>query len=45
MPVSETRFFLKESNTEVVFVTDDKGKVTHMLYRLHGQELRVRKIR
>ena len=44
-PTSETRFVIREAEAEVNFVSDEQGRVTHLLLRLNGEEMRARRIR
>jgi hypothetical protein len=44
-PESETAFFYRGSNASVIFHKDTAGKVTHMVFRDQGQEIRARKIK
>jgi CubicO group peptidase (beta-lactamase class C family) len=44
-PASETRFVVKEINAEVDFFKDSQGRVTHLILRLNGEEMRGRKTR
>ena len=42
--LGETRFVVKEATAEVNFFKDEQGRVTHLILRLNGDELRGRKI-
>jgi hypothetical protein len=42
---SETRFVVKEVNAEVNFFKDEQGRITHLILRLNGEEMRGRKIK
>jgi len=44
-PASETRFVVKEANAEVDFFKDGQGRVTHLILRFNGEEMRGRKIK
>jgi CubicO group peptidase (beta-lactamase class C family) len=44
-PASETRFVVREANAEVNFFKDAQGRVTHLILRLNGEEMRGRKIK
>ena len=44
-PGSETRFTVKEANAEVNFFKDEQGRVTYLILRLNGDDMRGRKIR
>lgn len=44
-PTSEIRFVVKEANAEVNFFKDSQGRVTHLILRLNGEEMRGRKIK
>jgi len=41
---SETKFFRKESGTEIVFVKDGSGRVTEMVFNSSAQEIRLKKL-
>lgn len=45
VPVSESEFSVTNVNAKVRFVKDDKGKVTHMVVNLNGQEIQGKKVR
>jgi hypothetical protein len=46
VPLSETHFFAKESETEISFVKNDKGQVTDAVLRLGScQDSKARKIK
>ena len=47
LPASETTFFTKWDKEEMVFVRDDKGNVTHIVFRNNnnGKEFKVMKIK
>ncbi|MBC8031205.1 MAG: DUF4440 domain-containing protein [Pyrinomonadaceae bacterium] len=46
LPESEITFFVKGQGSQVIFVKDEKGQVTHLVARQSdGQELKVKKIR
>ncbi len=46
LPRSKDTFFVQEfENTEITFVRDDSGKVTHQLSRTNGQEMSARKLK
>ena len=46
LPESETSFFSKGDTVKTIFVRDEKGQVTHIIYRSpDGQEIKVKKIR
>lgn len=44
-PESETRFFRKDVDVEVTFVKDETGRVTHLIFRQDGQELRAKRVK
>lgn len=44
LPESETTFFYRGSNASVIFHKDTTGKVTHMIFKDQGQEVRAKKI-
>lgn len=44
-PESETTFFYRGSNASVIFHKDTKGKVTHMVLKDQGQEIRAKRIK
>ena len=44
-PASETRFVVKEANAEVNFFKDEQGRVTHLILRFNGEEMRGKKIK
>jgi ketosteroid isomerase-like protein len=44
-PESETTFFYRGSNASVIFHKDTTGKVTHMVFKDQGQEIRAKKIK
>ncbi len=44
-PASETRFVVKEANAEVNFFKEEQGRITHLIVRLNGDEMRGRKIK
>jgi len=44
-PESETRFFRKDVDLEILFVKDEKGQVTHLTFFQEGQEFRAKKIK
>ncbi len=41
---SESEFFVKGKNFQLMFVRDRKGQVTHALLRLNGVEVRAQRI-
>ena len=43
-PESETTFFRKDANVEVIFVRGEGGRVTHLLFRQDEQELRANRV-
>jgi ketosteroid isomerase-like protein len=45
LPESETTFFYRGSNASVIFHKETTGKVTHMILKEQGQELRAKKIK
>ena len=45
LPESETTFFYRGSNTSMIFHKDTTGKVTHMVFKDQGQEIRAKKIK
>lgn len=46
MPQNETTFFIKGDTDLNIFVKDEKGQVTHIIFRsLNGQETKARKIK
>ncbi|HJQ70913.1 MAG TPA: DUF4440 domain-containing protein [Blastocatellia bacterium] len=45
LPESETTFFYRGANGSVIFHKDTTGKVTHMLLKDQGQELRAKRIK
>jgi ketosteroid isomerase-like protein len=42
---SETTFFYRGSNASVIFHKDTAGKVTHMVFKDQGQEIKAKKIK
>lgn len=44
-PESETKFFRKDVDVEVTFVKDETGRVTHLIFRQDGQDLRAKRIK
>lgn len=44
VPQSETRFLIKEAKAEVEFVKNDKGKVTHLVYREGDKEMEAKRV-
>jgi ketosteroid isomerase-like protein len=44
-PESETTFFYRGSNASVIFHKDTTGKVTHLVFKDQGQEIRAKKIK
>lgn len=44
VPQSETRFVIKEAKAEVEFVKDEKGKVTHLVYREGDKEMEAKRV-
>jgi CubicO group peptidase (beta-lactamase class C family) len=44
-PESETEFFRKDVEVEVTFVKDETNRVTHLIFRQDGQELRANRIK
>jgi hypothetical protein len=44
-PESETKFFRKDVDVEVIFVKDETGRVTHLIFRQDGQDLKARRIK
>ncbi|MGH9751920.1 MAG: DUF3471 domain-containing protein, partial [Blastocatellia bacterium] len=44
-PASETWFIVKDANAEARFIKDAQGRVTHLIIRLNGDDLRARKIK
>jgi CubicO group peptidase (beta-lactamase class C family) len=44
-PTSETEFFLKVVQAQVIFVKDETGKVTQLILNQNGQKMPARKIR
>jgi CubicO group peptidase (beta-lactamase class C family) len=44
-PESETRFFRKDVDVEVTFVKDETGRVTHLIFRQDGQDLRAKRVK
>ena len=44
-PESETKFFRKDVDVEVIFVKDETNRVTHLIFRQEGQELRAKRIK
>jgi ketosteroid isomerase-like protein len=45
LPESETTFFYRGANGSVIFHKDTTGKVTHMIFKDQGQEMRAKKIK
>ena len=45
IPDSETEFTVSNVEAKVKFVRDDKGKVTHIVVNLHGQEMQGKKVK
>lgn len=46
LPLSKDTFFVREfENTEITFVRDERGKVTHQLSRTNGQETVAKKLK
>ena len=45
LPESETTFYYRGSNASVIFHKDTAGKVTHMVFKDQGQEIRAKKIK
>lgn len=45
LPESETTFFYRGANGSVIFDKDTTGKVTHMVLKDRGQEMRARRIK
>ena len=44
LPESETTFFYRGANGSVIFHKDTTGKVTHMVLKDQGQEMRAKRI-
>jgi CubicO group peptidase (beta-lactamase class C family) len=44
-PESETKFFRKDADIEVIFVKNETGRVTYLIFRQDGQDLRARRIK
>jgi hypothetical protein len=44
-PENESTFFGKGQNWRLIFVKDDQGKVTHLLFRQHGHDFVAKKIK
>ena len=44
-PESNTKFFRKDVDIELAFVKDDQGRVTHLIFRQDGQDLRANRIK
>jgi D-alanyl-D-alanine-carboxypeptidase/D-alanyl-D-alanine-endopeptidase len=45
LPLAKDTFFVREfENTEITFVRDGRGKVTHQLSRTNGQEIIAKKL-
>lgn len=44
-PESETKFFRKDVDVEITFVKDETGRVTNLIFRQDGQDLRVKRIK
>lgn len=45
LPSAESTFFTQGQTGETVFVRDDKGRVTHLVIRNGGQEIKVTKLK
>ncbi len=46
LPENETTFFIKGDQSETIFVKDNSGKVTHLIYHLpNGQDINCKKIK
>ena len=45
LPESEIRFFRKDVDLEILFVKDEKGRVTHLTFFQEGQEFQAKKIK
>lgn len=43
-PESETEFFIKGRDVQIVFMRDRKGRVTHALLRLNGADVRAQRV-
>jgi ketosteroid isomerase-like protein len=43
-PESESEFFLRGRDAQIVFVRDRRGQVTHALLRINGADIRARRI-
>jgi CubicO group peptidase (beta-lactamase class C family) len=44
-PESEAKFFRKDVDVEVTFIKDETGRVTRLVFRQDGQELRAKRIK
>ncbi len=44
-PVTETSFTVKEADAKINFVKDEQGRITHLILRLNGEEMRAKKIK
>lgn len=44
LPENETTFFIRGSSVLTIFVKDEKGQVTHMIFRGQGEDLKIEKI-
>ena len=42
---SETRFVVREADAVIDFIKDEQGRVTQLILRLNGEEMRVRRTR
>ncbi|HEV7698879.1 MAG TPA: serine hydrolase [Pyrinomonadaceae bacterium] len=43
-PSSDTTFFRRDADVDVTFFKDEKGRVTHLVFRQDGQDLRAKRI-
>jgi ketosteroid isomerase-like protein len=43
-PESESEFFLRGRDAQIIFVRDRRGQVTHALLRINGADIRARRI-
>jgi hypothetical protein len=44
LPESETAFFSEVPDAQITFVKDEKGRVTHLVIHLGGQEMRAKRL-
>ena len=44
LPASETAFFFRDLDTRIIFVKDDRGEVSELIFEIEGHSLKAKKV-